>query len=113
MIQQYFLTNSSLYAILAVLFITRHTLQGLGNSLAPTVAGIGELAARILGAIFLSAHLGFLGAVISNPLAWFAAFIPLVIAYRSTKRSLSGRAEVLPENDSKEPIREVYSTKAK
>ena len=113
MIQQYFLTNSSLYAILAVLFITRHTLQGLGNSLAPTVAGIGELAARILGAIFLSAHLGFLGAVISNPLAWFAAFVPLVIAYRSTKRSLSGRAEVLPEDDSKEPVREVYSTIAK
>ncbi|MCC5890912.1 MAG: MATE family efflux transporter, partial [Alkalibacterium sp.] len=33
MIQLYFLTNASFYSLLAVLFIYRHTLQGLGNSL--------------------------------------------------------------------------------
>lgn len=94
MIQQYFLTNSTLYIVLSILFIYRHTLQGLGNSLAPTVAGIGELFARIIAAVFLSAQLGFLGISISNPLAWFGALIPLTLAYRSTKRSLSGRAAV-------------------
>lgn len=99
MIQQYFLTNSSLYAVLSVLFIIRFTLQGLGNSLAPTVAGIGELLARILGAVFLSAHFGFLGAVVSNPLAWIAAVIPLVWTYRATKRDLSGRLEVTNEEE--------------
>lgn len=99
MVQLYFLTNVSFYSILAVLFIYRHTLQGLGNSLAPTVAGIGELIARIGAASFLSIPLGFLGATISNPLAWFAAFVPLVLAYRSTKRTLSGRAAVILEEE--------------
>lgn len=97
MIQLYFLTNATLYALLSFIFIYRHTLQGLGNSLAPTVAGIGELLARIAAAAFLSVPLGFLGAAAANPLAWLAAFIPLLIAYRSTKRSLSGRAAVVPE----------------
>lgn len=99
MIQYYFITNSSMYAVLSVLFIYRHTLQGLGNSFAPTVAGIGELAARIVGALFLSTQLGFLGIVISNPLAWFAAFVPLVMAYRSTKRNLTSKFPVAFNED--------------
>lgn len=99
MIQFYFLSNSTLYAVLSVLFIYRHTLQGLGNSLAPTVAGIGELLARIGAAAFLSIPLGFMGAAIANPLAWFAAFVPLVMAYRSTKRTLSGRMAITLEEE--------------
>lgn len=99
MIQLYFLATSPLYAVLSVLFIYRHTLQGLGNSFAPTVAGIGELLARIGAAAFLSIPLGFLGTAIANPLAWIAAFIPLVWAYRSTKRTLSGRMTVTPPED--------------
>lgn len=94
MVQRYFWTNASLFSILAILFIYRHTLQGLGNSLAPTVAGVGELLARIVAATFLSIPLGFLGAAISNPLAWLGAFVPLVIAYRAEKRRLSGRARI-------------------
>lgn len=115
MIQYYFLTNSSLYAVLSVLFIYRHTLQGLGNSFAPTVAGIGELLARIVGAGFLSVHLGFLGIVIANPLAWFAAFVPLVLAYNSTKRNLASQFPVssLAELDLTEPQLKPSSSKAK
>ncbi|WP_208560695.1 MATE family efflux transporter [Marinilactibacillus kalidii] len=94
MIQQFFLTNATLYAVLSLLFIYRHTLQGLGNSLAPTVAGIGELVGRALAATLLSIPFGFLGAAISNPLAWVAALVPLAIAYYSTRRSLSGRVSL-------------------
>lgn len=97
MIQQFFVTNATLYVILSLLFIYRHTLQGLGNSLAPTVAGIGELAARAIAAIVLSIPFGFLGAALSNPLAWIAALVPLSIAYYSTRRSLSGRVPFSPE----------------
>ncbi|WP_161878411.1 MATE family efflux transporter [Alkalibacterium sp. MB6] len=113
MIQHYFLTNSSLYAILAVLFVVRHTLQGLGNSLAPTVAGIGELLARVGAALFLASRIGFLGAVIANPLAWFAAFVPLVIAYRSTKRSLSGRMQVTIDEEDNPSTLEPSTIKLK
>lgn len=110
MIQFYFLSNSTLYAVLSVLFIYRHTLQGLGNSLAPTVAGIGELLARIGAAAFLSIPLGFMGAAIANPLAWFAAFVPLVMAYRSTKRTLSGRMAITLEEDDMSDLETTFAS---
>ncbi|WP_225742748.1 MATE family efflux transporter [Marinilactibacillus sp. Marseille-P9653] len=112
MIQQFFLTNATLYAVLSLLFIYRHTLQGLGNSFAPTVAGIGELVGRALAATLLSIPFGFLGAALSNPLAWIAALVPLAIAYYSTRRSLSGRVS-LSTDDIEEIVPEFEPQKAK
>lgn len=112
MIQQFFLTNTTLYAVLSLLFIYRHTLQGLGNSFAPTVAGIGELVGRALAATLLSIPFGFLGAALSNPLAWIAALVPLAIAYYSTRRSLSGRVS-LSTDDIEEIVPEFEPQKAK
>ena len=113
MIQQYFLVSTTLYAVLSVLFIYRHTLQGLGNSFAPTVAGIGELFARILAASVLSDYLGFTGIVLANPLAWFAALVPLVWAYRSTKRNLSGRLPVTLDLETDSSLTELEPTPTK
>jgi putative MATE family efflux protein len=74
------------YWILALLFIFRFTLQGVGQSLVPTVAGLLELVMRGLAAIVLARHFGFLGACIANPLAWIGACVPLAWAYRRTVR---------------------------
>lgn len=102
MTNTYFLTNATLYGLLALLFIYRYTLQGLGNSMAPTIAGVMELVARVLAAVFLSKAFGFAGASIANPLAWLCALPPLMMAYYPLKRELSGRkktaaAPLLPE----------------
>lgn len=51
--QTYFNINGSLYWILAVLFILRYTLQGLGQSKIPTIAGMMELLMRSLQLSFL------------------------------------------------------------
>ncbi|MDR2075798.1 MAG: MATE family efflux transporter [Desulfovibrio sp.] len=91
---QIFLTVSGCaYWILSLLFIFRFTLQGLGQSLVPTVAGILELGMRALAAIFLARHFGFLGACIANPLAWLGACVPLAWAYRRTVRKWDSQAE--------------------
>ena len=79
--QTFLSINGVLYWVLALLFIYRFTLQGLGNSTVPTIAGIMELIMRALGGLFLVDMLGFTGAALSNPLAWIGAFIPLTIAY--------------------------------
>lgn len=91
MTRTYFLTNATMYVLLALLFIYRYTLQGLGNSLAPTVAGVMELICRVIGALVLSNLFGFGGASVSNPLAWLGALIPLFMAYYPLKRDLSGK----------------------
>ena len=70
-----------LYWVLALLFIYRFTLQGLGNGVVPTIAGIMELIMRAFGAVILVAAFGFSGACWSNTLAWIGACIPLSIAY--------------------------------
>jgi Na+-driven multidrug efflux pump len=89
----YFLSNGSTYLLLSLLFIYRFTLQGLGQSFIPTVAGIMELIMRVLAAIFLTAQIGFLGASLANPLAWLGAVIPLGIAYYLSIKRLSAPAK--------------------
>ena len=86
--QTYLVVNGSMYAILAVLLVYRNVLQGLGQSVIPTIAGILELVMRAAAAIFLCSSLGFLGACMANPLAWIGAGIPVVLAYVWTEKTL-------------------------
>ena len=79
--QVYLTSNGIFYFLLSLLFIYRYTLQGLGQSFIPTVAGVMELIMRSFAAIILSKPFGFLGVSLSNPLAWLGACIPLISAY--------------------------------
>ena len=87
-VQTYLLLNASLYFLLALLFIFRYTLQGLGKSLCPTIAGVAELLMRTLAALVLANIWGYAGVCLSNPIAWFGALIPLTTAYVLTIRRL-------------------------
>ena len=86
--QTYFLVNGLTYWILSMLFIFRYTLQGLGQSIVPTVAGVMELVMRATAGIVLVEALGFLGACLGNPMAWLGSCVPLSIAYVMTVRRL-------------------------
>ena len=80
------------YWALALLFVFRFTLQGLGQSFVPTLAGIIELVMRIAAAIFLVKWLGFLGACLAAPMAWIGGLLPLLIAFIITARKLRQNA---------------------
>ena len=77
----YFITNGTMYSLLSLLFIYRYTLQGVGKTFTPTVAGIMELCMRAFAAVVLSNLYGYTGATMENPLAWLGSLIPLMIAY--------------------------------
>lgn len=77
------------YFILSLLFIYRYTLQGLGKSFVPTLAGIMELGMRAFAAIVMTKYFGFAGASLAGPLAWLGACLPLGIAYFVVMRKLS------------------------
>lgn len=85
----FLIVTSVCYWALALLFIFRFTLQGLGQSFIPTVAGVVELLMRIAAAIFLVDWLGYLGACLAAPMAWIGALLPLAVAYFITARKLS------------------------
>ncbi len=76
------------YWALALLFIFRFTLQGLGQSFVPTIAGIVELVMRIAAALILVKYMGFLGACLAAPMAWIGGLLPLAIAFFITARKL-------------------------
>jgi putative MATE family efflux protein len=84
----FLIINGSMYWALALLFIYRFTLQGLGHSFIPTIAGIMELIMRAFAAIVLTSLLGFMGASMANPLAWIGALIPLTWTYHKEMKKL-------------------------
>jgi len=86
--QLYLLINGACYMILSLLFIYRYTLQGLGQTVVPTVAGVMELIMRTAAALILVRHFGYVGACFASPLAWLGSCIPLAVAYYVTRRWL-------------------------
>ena len=95
--RMYLAINASMYWVLSLLFVYRYTLQGLGRSFVPTVAGIMELVMRVLAAVFLAVPLGFGGVALASPLAWIGAAVPLMGAYYILIHKL-GKNEQLPES---------------
>ncbi|MFF2495583.1 MATE family efflux transporter [Agromyces sp. NPDC058064] len=83
------------YSLLGVLFVLRGVLQGLGYTVVPTVTGVIELVMRVAAAVVLGSIFGFVGVVLSNPLAWLGSVALLVPAYVREHRRL-GRLPVEP-----------------
>lgn len=86
--QIYLLIQGSCYWVLALLFVYRYTLQGLGYTFAPTFAGVMELVMRGVAAFILVEAFAFVGASWASPLAWIGSCVPLLIAYYRAERWL-------------------------
>jgi putative MATE family efflux protein len=84
---RYLKITGGFYIFLGGLFIFRQTLQGLGDAVVPTIAGIMELGMRAFAAVILSHFFGFTGLCFASPLAFVGAFVPLAVAtVRTLKR---------------------------
>ena len=79
--KRYILAIAQCYSLVAVLFVMRNTLQGLGFTYANSVAGIGEFFGRLGVAFVLTPALGFDAICYAGPAAWLLADIPLIIIY--------------------------------
>lgn len=75
--------------LLAVLFLYRSTIQGLGNGFVPMLTGVIELGMRVIAALVLSKVWGFFGICIASPIAWFGADLLLVPYYHHQIKELS------------------------
>ena len=84
--QRYILAICQCYSLVAILFVLRNTLQGLGFTYANMIAGAGELAGRILIAFVFTPIIGFSAICYAGPAAWLLADIPLAIIYLSKHR---------------------------
>lgn len=92
MAHDYLIVNGSLYWVLALLFVWRYALQGMGATWVPTLAGVMELLARAAVGLLLIGPLGFVAVTLAAPLAWVGALLPVAVAWFLQRRWLA-RAE--------------------
>ena len=57
------------------------------------MAGVYELVARSIVAFTLPKYIGFTGICLSDPIAWIAAAVPLVIAYNIKIKKITEEKE--------------------
>lgn len=76
------------YSFLGILIILRNTIQGLGYSMFAMLAGVTEMFSRIFCGVVIVTRFGYLGAILSGPIAWLAACLFLVPAYMSVMKKM-------------------------
>jgi putative MATE family efflux protein len=86
--QTFLRIGGSMYIFLALLFVYRFALQGLGKPVGVTVGAIAELVMRIFAVLVLARMVGFIGICLAGPLAWIGAAVPIVILYYVTIKKL-------------------------
>lgn len=87
-IRNFLLINTGSYLLLAILLVFRNTIQGLGYSIFAMIAGVTEMFARALCGIFIVSNFGFIGAMLSGPVAWLFACLFLTPAYFSVFKKI-------------------------
>lgn len=79
--KHYLWATAECYSLVAILFVMRNTLQGMGFTYANTIAGAGELFGRLAIAFLFTPLIGFNAVCYAAPAAWLLADIPLVVIY--------------------------------
>lgn len=89
---KYLIATSECFSLVAVLFVLRNTLQGLGFTYANAIAGAGELIGRIAIALIFTPLIGFNAVCYAAPAAWLLADIPLAIIYLKKQKKFKALA---------------------
>lgn len=89
--QKYLLFQSGSYLLLGAIFVYRNALQGIGKSTITMFAGVTEVIGRVVTAFVFVKLWGFTGVCLSNPMAWLAADIFLLITYYLVMRKRGGQ----------------------
>lgn len=93
----YMRINSLFYFALAVLFIYRNVLQGIGKKTVPIISSIIEMLVKVGTTFALVPSLGYFGIAICEPIAWVLMTIFLVFFFYKDERFRSSK---LSENRS-------------
>ncbi len=87
-VRRYLVWNGAAYPLLAIIFVFRNSLQGMGFSNQAMSAGVAELIARAIAAFALVGKLGYLAVCLANPIAWAFADVLLLALYYAEVRKL-------------------------
>ena len=88
LIEQYLIIQSFFYPALAIVYIFRNALQGMGFSRQAMLAGVFELIARVWVSFGFVGRFGFDAVCYANPAAWVFADAVLLLLYVRALRKL-------------------------
>ena len=102
-VRTYLVTMGGAYPLLALIFLFRNGLQGMGFSAQAMGAGAAELLARALVAFGLVEPMGFHAVCLANPIAWLFADAVLLILYHVEMKRVC-IAPVLPRRQAQQKV---------
>lgn len=73
--------NLPFFVVVGVLFVTRFTLQGLGEKVVPLISSVIELVMKFVFVLLVIPVIGYTGVIISEPLIWVVMTIQLLYSY--------------------------------
>ena len=91
----YLTMNAAFYVPLLFVNIVRLSIQGMGFTRVAMLAGLSEMVARTVVALFVVPAFGFNGACLANPAAWIMADLFLFPCYFQIMRTL--RQRLMPD----------------
>lgn len=79
---KYLRIDTILYVLVAVIFVLRNSLQGLGDQVTPLISSGIEMVGKIILTFTLVPALGYLGVIFVEPIVWIVMIVPLIVAKR-------------------------------
>lgn len=76
---KYLRIDSILYVLVAVIFVQRNSMQGVGDAVTPLISSGIEMAGKIILAYTLVPALGYFGVILTEPIVWIVMIIPLIV----------------------------------
>ena len=78
---KYVFIDVSFTGVIALLFIFRYSIQGIGKSLTAMAAGFMEMTARLVMSLFVIPFVGWTAACFTDPMAWAAGMIYCAVTF--------------------------------
>lgn len=79
---KYLRIDCILYVLVAIIFVQRNSMQGIGDTVTPLVSSGIEMAGKIILTYTLVPALGYFGVILVEPIVWIVMIIPLIIKVR-------------------------------
>jgi len=88
-VRQFLIVNGCAYPLVALIYVFRNTLQGVGFSKVAMLAGAFEMVARTIMSLLIVPRFGFDAVCFANPFAWLMADLILIPLYIINMKKLA------------------------
>ncbi len=79
---RYLRIDSILYVLVAIIFVQRNSLQGVGDTKTPLISSGIEMVGKIILTFTLVPAFGYNGVIFVEPIVWIVMIIPLIVKIR-------------------------------